>query len=61
MLSEEEAGFFLEYVYDLVYLFKARYRDPYIIVAGDWDKADTDIAFQDFPFLQEIQTPHTRG
>ena len=44
-LSDDEAGVFLEHVNDLVHLFKARYRDPHIIVAGDWNRADTDVAF----------------
>ena len=46
---------------DLVHLFKGKYNDPHVIVSSDWNRADTDIAFQDFPFLQEIHTLPTRG
>ena len=52
---------YLEYINDLVHAFKAKYSDPYILFVGDWNQADTSIAFEDFPFLQAIPTPPRRG
>ena len=31
------------------------------MIAGDWNKSDTDSAFLDFPFLQAVDTPPTQG
>ena len=30
-------------------------------MAGDWNKANTDIATSDFPNLKTVETPPTRG
>ena len=60
-LTTEQAEVFLEYVNDMIHSFKARYSDPFFIVAGDWNKADTEIAFDDFQSIQEVLTPPTRG
>ena len=52
---------FLQHLNDLLHSFKAKYRDPYIIVTGDWNKADTSIALDDFPSLQAVLTPLHEG
>ena len=56
-LSESEAEVYLEYMNDLLHSFKAKYRDPHIIVAGDWNRANTDVALEDFPAINAIPTP----
>ena len=57
----EELEVFLDCINDLVHSFKARYKDPYLIIAGDWNKAETDIAFEDFVNIVPIPMPPTRG
>ena len=60
-LDEAGAETFLEFLNDLIHAYKSRYQDPFIIVSGDWNKADTDIAISDFPNLSAVLTPPTRG
>ena len=44
-----------------MYKRQAKYNDPIIIVAGDWNKADVDIAFDDFATIEAVPTPPRRG
>ena len=60
-LDEAAAELLLEYVNDLIHLYKSRYQDPFFIVAGDWNKADTDIAFSDSLELQRCKHPLRGG
>ena len=60
-MTESEAEVYLEYMNDLLHSFKAKYRDPHIIVAGDWNRANTDVALEDFRAINAIPTPPTRG
>ena len=60
-LDQASAEIFLEYFNDLLHSHKAKYRDPHIIVAGDWNKANTGIALDDFLSVREVPTPPTRG
>ena len=60
-LDPPAAEVFLEYINDMIHSYKAKYQDPYIILAGDWNRADTDIAVGDFPGLLAVPTPPTRG
>ena len=60
-LDVTEAALFLEKINDLVHLFKSKNSDPIIIVAGDWNQADTGIAFDDFDNISPIPSPPTQG
>ena len=50
---------FLDYINDLVHLYKGKYGDPFFMIAGDWNRSDIDEYLEDFPFLQKIVTPPT--
>ena len=60
-LDDAAAEICLEYLNDLIHLFKGKYQDPYFVVGGDWNRADTDITFDDFSSITTIPTPPTRG
>ena len=60
-LDRQESEQFLEYINDLLNAFKSRYKDLHIVVAGDWNQSDTDIALEDFPSIYAVPTPPTRG
>ena len=45
----------------MIHLFKSKYVDPVIIMAGDWNRADTNIALEDFPSIVQIMSAPTRG
>ena len=45
----------------MIYIFKSRYTDPKIIVAVDWNRANTDLALSDFSTILPVPTPPTRG
>ena len=45
----------------MIHSYKARYKDLHFIVASDWNRADTNIALDDFPSLTAVLTPPTRG
>ena len=60
-MDMDQANVFLDYMNDLIHQFRAKYNEPYIIIAGDWNRADTATAFEDFPFLNEVLTPPMRG
>ena len=60
-LDIDGAASFLERINDLIHLVKSKYNDPVIIVAGDWNQAETDIAFSDFEGIQQVLSPPTRG
>ena len=51
----------LEYVENLIIDIKARYQDPYILVAGDFNQWAIDTALSDFPDLSEVLVGPTRG
>ena len=51
---------FLEYTNDLIHSFKAKYQDPFFIIASDWNRADPDIAFDDFVNITPVPMPPTR-
>ena len=42
-------------------MLRKRYNNPYVIVAGDFNKRDARRATADFPDIKPIQTPPTRG
>ena len=48
-------------VNDIVQLLTARYNDPYVVVAGDFNKRNFRKATRDFPLIKPIVTPPTRG
>ena len=60
-LTTDQSEAYLEYINDLIHSCKSRYQDPHILVAGDWNRADTDIALCDFPSICRVPTPPTRG
>ena len=60
-LDEEASQLFLEEINDMIHLFKSKYVDPVIIMAGDWNQADTGIALEDFPSIVQIMSAPTRG
>ena len=51
----------MDYISDLIHSFKAKYQDPFFIIAGDWNRADTYIALEDFVGIVPVLTPPTRG
>ena len=58
-LDVPSAEEYLEYLSDLIHHFKSKYKDLHIVVAGDWNRADTSIALEDFPSLTAVPTPPT--
>ena len=56
-LTQPQSEVFLQYINDLLHLFKSKYQDPHIIVAGDWNRGDTSIFHEDFSNLNVIDTP----
>ena len=50
----------LAHVEDVVQEVKRQYRDPFIVVAGDYNQWDIAGALQDFPDLRESDVGPTR-
>ena len=51
----------LDYVENLLVDIKARYQDPYVIVAGDFNQWQIPQALSEFPDLTEIDVGPTRA
>ena len=51
----------LDHVAELVLTIKRRYRQPYIVVAGDFNQWPIDQALADYPDLAEAPVGPTRG
>ena len=51
----------LEYIETCVMEVKNKFRDPYIVVAGDVNQWDLSSALQEFPDLSEVAVGPTRG
>lgn len=51
----------LQHISDLILEIKRKCPDPYILLAGDFNQWDIGGALVDYPDLQEISTPPTRG
>ena len=51
----------LQYINDLVLDIKTKHQDPYILVSGDFNQWEIDMALVDYQDLVEVQTPPTRG
>ena len=60
-LDDSAAEIYLEYLNNLVHLFMGKHQDSYFVVGGGWNRADTDITFEDFSSITAIPTPLTRG
>ena len=60
-LDEDGSVAFLEEISDMIHSFKSKYNDPVVLVAGDWNRAQTGIALDDFPSIHQIMSPPTRG
>ena len=59
--SAETNKSFLSYVCDVILAQKAKYNDPYVILAGDFNRRDVNQATRDFPDMKIVKTPPTRG
>ena len=51
----------LDYIKHCVTEVKNKYRDPFIVVAGDFDQWDLASALQEFVDLSEVHVGPTRG
>ena len=51
----------LEYIESLVIDLKNKYRDPYIVIAGDFNQWEIGDALCEFPDLREVHVGPTRG
>ena len=51
----------MEYITDLVLHVKAKYRDPYLVIAGDFNQWDVKAALSDYHDLSEADVSPTRG
>ena len=51
----------LEHISDTVTEIKRRYRDPYVLVAGDFNDWKIDGALADFADIREVEVGPTRG
>ena len=51
----------LQLINDLVLVIKNNHRDPYILIAGDFNQWEIDQALVDYLDLVEVDTPPTRG
>ena len=51
----------LAYISDAVMEVKRRYREPYIIVSGDFNQWDVAAALADFNDIEEVAVGNTRG
>ena len=51
----------LAYIEDVVLELKCRYKDPFVLVAGDFNQWQIDGALQEFPDLVEADVGPTRG
>ena len=56
---QPQAEIYLEYVNDLLHSYKSKYRDLYVIVAGDWNRAETRIIFDDFAEIHECRSANS--
>ena len=50
----------LEYISDIVMQIKRKFRDPYLIVGGDFNQWDIALALHDYPDIQEVMVGPTR-
>ena len=51
----------LEYINDTIVHVKRRFKDPYIVLAGDFNQWNIGEAVLDFPDIREAQVGATRG
>ena len=59
--SAEENKNFLSYLCDAILTLKHKYSDPYVIVAGDFNKRNLSEATKDYQDIKQVKTPPTRG
>ena len=59
--SAEESRECLDFLEESVIHIKGMFKDPYIIVSGDFNRRDVDQSLANFPDLKLINTPPTRG
>ena len=50
----------LDYLSDVVIEIKRKYRDPYLVIGGDFNQWDVAGALQDYPDLREVSVGATR-
>ena len=50
-----------KYINDCITLLLNRYDEPYLVLAGDFNRRDIGRAAGNFPLIKTIQTPPTRG
>ena len=51
----------LQHVADIVLDIKAKFADPLILIAGDFNQWNISDALSEFPDLEEVPSPPTRG
>ena len=59
--TEEESRNCLDFLEESIIHIKGKFKDPYIIVSGDFNKRDVDGSLANFPDLNLVETPPTRG
>ena len=55
--NAERTREFLSYLCDCILLLKNKYNDPYIVIAGDFNKRNLSQATKDYPRIKPIKTP----
>ena len=59
--SKKKGNDALEYVSDTVVELKRRFKDPYLLIAGDFNQWKVDACLEDFVDLKEAMVGPTRG
>ena len=58
--SDQNKSLF-KYTNDAILALKSKYEDPYIIVAGDFNRRDFNLATAEYPDIKPVLTEPTRG
>ena len=59
--STEYKREFLAFLCDAILTLKNKYNDPYVIIAGDFNRRNLSEAIKDYPEIKPIKTSPTRG
>ena len=59
--TAEESRNCLDFLEESIIHIKGKFKDPYIIISGDFNRRDVDGSLANFPDLHLIDTPPTRG
>ena len=59
--TADRAGRCLEHIYDIIIELKRRYKNPHIILTGDFNQWDAQKAVEEFRDMKETAAGPTRG